>query len=201
MRGRSPKVGSEPNAVNAGPKPDAEPKPNAINACSIGKCKKCNNEGQLRNSTGHYKVVTLIFLPSCSVEQGWGLSVEIPMSWMRDVDRPSSHNSSCRGGWVKAASGLSAKVGTTRQSCGVGGRDGWPMVIARLAMESKRIEPEPTKYVPSGIAKLYGPECGLSLGPACVLFGSRGLGVSTFPWRRLTDTRERRSRHLSFYDP
>ncbi|PKI70254.1 hypothetical protein CRG98_009331 [Punica granatum] len=32
-------------------------------------------------------------------------------------------------------------------------------------------------------------------------FGLRGLGVSTFPWRRVTDTRERRSRHLSFYDP
>ncbi|PKI74515.1 hypothetical protein CRG98_005092 [Punica granatum] len=29
----------------------------------------------------------------------------------------------------------------------------------------------------------------------------RGLGVSTFPWGRVTDTRERRSRHLSFYDP
>ncbi|OWM75168.1 hypothetical protein CDL15_Pgr012654 [Punica granatum] len=32
-------------------------------------------------------------------------------------------------------------------------------------------------------------------------FGLRGLGVSTFPWGRVTDTRERRSRHLSFYDP
>ncbi|PKI61609.1 hypothetical protein CRG98_017984 [Punica granatum] len=31
-------------------------------------------------------------------------------------------------------------------------------------------------------------------------FGLRGLGVSTFPWGRVTDTRERRSRHLSFYD-
>ncbi|PKI41142.1 hypothetical protein CRG98_038467, partial [Punica granatum] len=32
-------------------------------------------------------------------------------------------------------------------------------------------------------------------------FGLRGLGVSTFPWGRVTDTRERRSRHLSFYHP
>ncbi|PKI53183.1 hypothetical protein CRG98_026424 [Punica granatum] len=32
-------------------------------------------------------------------------------------------------------------------------------------------------------------------------FGSRGLGVSTFPWGRVTDTRERRSRHSSFYNP
>ncbi|PKI48974.1 hypothetical protein CRG98_030641, partial [Punica granatum] len=31
-------------------------------------------------------------------------------------------------------------------------------------------------------------------------FGSRVLGVSTFSWGRVTDTRERRSRHLSFYD-
>ncbi|PKI53838.1 hypothetical protein CRG98_025779 [Punica granatum] len=66
---------------------------------------------------------------------------------------------------------------------------------------SKRIEPEPTKCVLSGVAKLYEPECGLSSGPALRAFGSRGLGVSTFPWGRVTDTRERRSRHLSFYDP
>ncbi|PKI59367.1 hypothetical protein CRG98_020235 [Punica granatum] len=32
-------------------------------------------------------------------------------------------------------------------------------------------------------------------------FGSHSLGVSTFPWGRVTDTRERKSRHLSFYDP
>ncbi|PKI74524.1 hypothetical protein CRG98_005066 [Punica granatum] len=48
---------------------------------------------------------------------------------------------------------------------------------------------------------LYGPECGLLSGPALRAFGSRGLGLSTFPWGRVTDTRERRSRHLSFYDP
>ncbi|OWM86016.1 hypothetical protein CDL15_Pgr011893 [Punica granatum] len=40
------------------------------------------------------------------------------------VDRPSGHSSSCRGGRVKAASGLPAKVGTARLSCRVGGRDG-----------------------------------------------------------------------------
>ncbi|PKI64988.1 hypothetical protein CRG98_014612 [Punica granatum] len=95
MSGRSPKVGPkpdagpkldavnagpEPNAVNegpepdAGPEPDVGPKPNAVNA--------------------------------------------------RPVDRPSGHNSSCRGERVKAASGLPAKVGTTLLSCGVGGRDG-----------------------------------------------------------------------------
>ncbi|PKI43678.1 hypothetical protein CRG98_035931 [Punica granatum] len=51
------------------------------------------------------------------------------------VDRPSGHNSSCCRGRVKAASGLPAKVGTTRLSCGVGGRAGRLLVIARLAME------------------------------------------------------------------
>ncbi|PKI75097.1 hypothetical protein CRG98_004571 [Punica granatum] len=39
------------------------------------------------------------------------------------------------------------------------------------------------------------------VGARMLVFGSRGLGVSTFPWGRVTDTRERRSRHLSFYDP
>ncbi|PKI75226.1 hypothetical protein CRG98_004377 [Punica granatum] len=42
------------------------------------------------------------------------------------------------------------------------------------------IEPEPTNYVPSGVAKLYEPECPL----VGVLMGaneSRVLGVSTFP--------------------
>ncbi|PKI52593.1 hypothetical protein CRG98_027021 [Punica granatum] len=40
---------------------------------------------------------------------------------------------------------------------------------------------------------LYGPECGLSSGPASLAFGSRGLGSSTFPWGRVTDTREKES--------
>ncbi|PKI58240.1 hypothetical protein CRG98_021322 [Punica granatum] len=38
-------------------------------------------------------------------------------------------------------------------------------------------------------------------GPRARDLKSRGLGVSTFPWGRVTETRERRSRHLSFYDP
>ncbi|PKI35884.1 hypothetical protein CRG98_043724 [Punica granatum] len=45
--------------------------------------------------------------------------------------------------------------------------------------QANGIEPEPTKYLPNGVAKLYGPECGLSSGPALRAFGSRGLGVST----------------------
>ncbi|PKI51019.1 hypothetical protein CRG98_028591 [Punica granatum] len=38
------------------------------------------------------------------------------------------------------------------------------------------------------VARVYGPECGLLSGPA-----SRGLGVSTFPWGRVTDTCEKES--------
>ncbi|PKI37504.1 hypothetical protein CRG98_042102 [Punica granatum] len=51
------------------------------------------------------------------------------------------------------------------------------------------------------LCPMYGPECGLSSRPASRAFGSRGLGVSTFLWERVTDTREKRSCHLSFYDP
>ncbi|PKI71822.1 hypothetical protein CRG98_007761 [Punica granatum] len=35
--------------------------------------------------------------------------------------------------------------------------------------QTNEIEPEPIKYVPSGVAKLYGPNCRLSSGPACAL--------------------------------
>ncbi|PKI47566.1 hypothetical protein CRG98_032041 [Punica granatum] len=59
--------------------------------------------------------------------------------------------------------------------------------------QSKRIEPKPTKCVPSGVAKLYGPECGLSSWPASRAFRLRGLRVSTFPWGHVTDTREKES--------
>ncbi|OWM87703.1 hypothetical protein CDL15_Pgr027307 [Punica granatum] len=45
-------------------------------------------------------------------------------------------HSTSRHGEVKSTGGLPAKVGTTRLSCGVGGRDGGPLVVARLAMES-----------------------------------------------------------------
>ncbi|PKI37496.1 hypothetical protein CRG98_042110 [Punica granatum] len=42
---------------------------------------------------------------------------------VESVGRPLVHDSSCHGGRVKAAGALLAKVGTTRLSCGVGGRD------------------------------------------------------------------------------
>ncbi|PKI70816.1 hypothetical protein CRG98_008783 [Punica granatum] len=51
------------------------------------------------------------------------------------MDSASGHSIS-RYGEVKTAGGLPAKVGTTRLSCGVGGRAGRPLVIAHLAMES-----------------------------------------------------------------
>ncbi|OWM82738.1 hypothetical protein CDL15_Pgr020675 [Punica granatum] len=47
MRCRIAKVGSKPDAVNVGLKPDAGPKPNVVNVCSIGKCKKCESKGCL----------------------------------------------------------------------------------------------------------------------------------------------------------
>ncbi|OWM90205.1 hypothetical protein CDL15_Pgr006526 [Punica granatum] len=67
MHGRNPKAGPNPDVVNAGPEPDAGPKPdvvyagmepdagpepdvgpepNAVNACSIRKCKRCKSKGQ-----------------------------------------------------------------------------------------------------------------------------------------------------------
>ncbi|OWM63919.1 hypothetical protein CDL15_Pgr012365 [Punica granatum] len=96
MRGQNLKAGPKLDAVNAGPKPDAVnagsepdvgPEPNAVNACSIRKGKRCKSKGQcwgraqcskcvldkkvqemqkqrsmLRKSAGHCKAVTLIFL-------------------------------------------------------------------------------------------------------------------------------------------
>ncbi|PKI56812.1 hypothetical protein CRG98_022770 [Punica granatum] len=52
------------------------------------------------------------------------------------MDSASGHSAS-HYGEVKTAGGLPAKVSTTLLSCGVGGLDGRPLVIARLAMERK----------------------------------------------------------------
>ncbi|PKI64779.1 hypothetical protein CRG98_014848 [Punica granatum] len=51
------------------------------------------------------------------------------------------------------------------------------------------------------VTRLSNTSLTLSSYPEASAFGSRGLGVSTFLWGHVTDTRERRSRHLSFYDP
>ncbi|PKI56496.1 hypothetical protein CRG98_023134 [Punica granatum] len=50
------------------------------------------------------------------------------------VDRPSVHNSSCRGGRVKTAGGLPVVVGTTRLPCGVGGWDGLGLWSQRILL-------------------------------------------------------------------
>ncbi|PKI49902.1 hypothetical protein CRG98_029686 [Punica granatum] len=256
--GPEPDVGSEPNAVNAGPELDAGPEPDAINAGpepDAGLEPDVGPEPNAVNAEPEPNAVNAGLEPDVGLEPNAvtvGPKPDVGPE-PNAVDRPSGHNSSCRGGRVKAASGLPAKVGTTRLSCGVGGRDGLGFWLARLACcagwvagmdsasdhstsrygevktagglpakvgttrlscedmvvavqtsdagnQSKRVEPEPTKYVPSGVAKLYGPECGLSSGLALRAFGSRGLGVYTFPWERVTDARERWSRHLPFYD-
>ncbi|OWM72492.1 hypothetical protein CDL15_Pgr013847 [Punica granatum] len=54
--------------------------------------------------------------------------------WVAGMDSASGPSAS-RYGEVKTAGGLPAKVGITRLSCGVGGQDGRPLVITRLAME------------------------------------------------------------------
>ncbi|PKI74292.1 hypothetical protein CRG98_005317 [Punica granatum] len=125
--GRSPKVGL---------KPDAGPKSDAINAGSEPDSGSEPDVGPEPNAVNPG-------LEPDAVNAG---------SEPDAVDRPSGHGSSCCGGRAKAASGLPAKVGTTRLSCGtagglpakvgttrlscgVGGRDGRPLVIGRLAME------------------------------------------------------------------
>ncbi|PKI73201.1 hypothetical protein CRG98_006399 [Punica granatum] len=156
MPGRSPKVGPKPDAVNAGPEPDARsepdvgPEPNAVNAGSKPdggpkpKSRLKPNAGPKPNSGAEAR---------CS---GSALGPQLALPWRKGEDRGWStregrHDSPVmRGGWpgwtasghstsrhgeVKTAGGLPSKVGTTRLSCGVGGRDGRPLVIARLAME------------------------------------------------------------------
>ncbi|PKI58379.1 hypothetical protein CRG98_021254 [Punica granatum] len=60
------------------------------------------------------------------------------------------------------------------------------------SVQANEIEPEPTKYVPSGVTKLYGPECGLLYEPACAILDHAA-------WKRpppqgcVTDTREKDS--------
>ncbi|OWM63055.1 hypothetical protein CDL15_Pgr026229 [Punica granatum] len=71
MQGRSPK------AVDAGPKPESS-------KCMLDrKMQEMQKQRSMkRNSARRCNAVTLICLRSCSVEQGWGLSVEIPRSWI-----------------------------------------------------------------------------------------------------------------------
>ncbi|PKI49279.1 hypothetical protein CRG98_030322 [Punica granatum] len=66
------------------------------------------------------------------------------------VGRPSIHGSPCHGGRVKAAGGLPAKVGTTRLSCGVSGRNERPLVTVSLTMKRCR----PRVVYPRRLARL-----------------------------------------------
>ncbi|OWM72689.1 hypothetical protein CDL15_Pgr009146 [Punica granatum] len=93
---------------------------------------------------------------SLTWEGGSALGLQLALPWRKGEDRRWStgegwHDSPVmRGGWpgctafghsmsrhgeVKTVGGLPAKVGTTRRSCGVGGWDVRPLVIACLAME------------------------------------------------------------------
>ncbi|PKI75878.1 hypothetical protein CRG98_003793 [Punica granatum] len=67
-----------------------------------------------------------------STREGWHDLPVIRGGWPGET---ASGHSTSRHGEVKTAGGLPVKVGTTRLSCRVGGRDGRPLVTARLAME------------------------------------------------------------------
>ncbi|PKI49809.1 hypothetical protein CRG98_029786 [Punica granatum] len=56
--------------------------------------------------------------------------------------------------------------------------------------QTNEIEPEPTKYVLSGVAKLYGPECGLSSGLVCALL-DRAAWECPLSRGCVTDTHEK----------
>ncbi|OWM72928.1 hypothetical protein CDL15_Pgr016560 [Punica granatum] len=100
MRGRNPNVSPKLDAENTGPEPDARPKPNAVNACSIRKCKRCKSKdrGWSTREGRHNSPV---------MRGGWS-------GWTA-----SGHITSRRGE-VKTVGGLPAKVGTTRLSCETG---------------------------------------------------------------------------------
>ncbi|PKI60926.1 hypothetical protein CRG98_018672 [Punica granatum] len=65
---------------------------------------------------------------------------------------------------------------------------------------SKRIEPEPTKKSPVKSPSCTDPNVDSRRGPHARFWIAR-LGSVHLPVGNVTDTRERRSRHLSFYDP
>ncbi|PKI51644.1 hypothetical protein CRG98_027946 [Punica granatum] len=111
-------AGPEPNAVNAEPEPDAGSKPNAVNA---------RPEPDAVNAGPEPNAVNACSIRKCKKCKNKGLVAR--------MDSASVHNAS-RYREVKTAGSLPEKVGTTCLSCGVGGRDGRPLVIARLTMES-----------------------------------------------------------------
>ncbi|PKI52241.1 hypothetical protein CRG98_027368, partial [Punica granatum] len=156
--GPEPDVGPEPNAVNAGLEPDAVnagpelddgPEPNAVNA---GPEPDAVNAGSEPDAGPELDAVNAGPEPDAGSEPHTVNAGPEPDAGSEPdvvnvgpepdvVDRPSGHSSSCRRGRVKAASGLPTKVGTTRLSCGVGGRDGlgfWSQHISLWRSEDLR---------------------------------------------------------------
>ncbi|OWM83045.1 hypothetical protein CDL15_Pgr005074 [Punica granatum] len=151
MRGRNAKAGPKLDAVNAGPEPDARPKAHASLVDAQGLAKRCASDHAVMFSVSK-KLVSV----SLTWEGESALDPQLALPWRKGEGRRWStcegwHDSPImRGGWpgstafghstfrhgeVKIAGGLPAKVGTTRLSCGVGGRDGRPLVTARLTVE------------------------------------------------------------------
>ncbi|PKI39016.1 hypothetical protein CRG98_040582 [Punica granatum] len=147
--------GSKPNVVNARPKPDAEPKPKSRAETQCGaEAQYSPYRGGREKAVGGLpaKVGTTRRSGGVSGRDGLGFWSQRISLWRSEdhgwSTREGWHNSPVvRGGWpgwtafghstsrrgeVKTVGGLPAKVGTTRLSCGVGGRDGRPLQKARL---------------------------------------------------------------------
>ncbi|PKI75905.1 hypothetical protein CRG98_003704 [Punica granatum] len=71
--------------------------------------------------------------------------------------------------------------------------------VNKQANKASRNEPEPSKYVPSGVAKLCAPEFHLVRARMREAYATRLGGVHLPGGGQRTHVR--RSRHLSFYDP
>ncbi|PKI57883.1 hypothetical protein CRG98_021722 [Punica granatum] len=120
----------------------------------------CNAWGHAKRCASDHAVMVSVSKKLVSVsltcEGGSALGLQLALPWRKGEDRRWStregwHDSPVmRGGWsgctasghsmsrhgeVKTVGGLPAKVSTTHLSCRVGGQDGRPLVIARLAME------------------------------------------------------------------
>ncbi|PKI48975.1 hypothetical protein CRG98_030642 [Punica granatum] len=151
-------AGPKLNVVNAGPKPDAEPKPKNKAEAQCGAEARYNAWGHGKRRASNHTVTLSVSKKLVSVSLAWEggsiLGPQLALPWRKGEGRrwparegwqvmwggwpgwTASGHSTSRHGEVKTVGGLPAKVGTTRLSCEVGGRDGRPLVIARLAIES-----------------------------------------------------------------
>ncbi|PKI72251.1 hypothetical protein CRG98_007325 [Punica granatum] len=103
-------MGPEPDAVNAGPEPDAGPKPNVVNERPKLDAEPKPNAGPKPNSGAEARCNR-----GWSTLEGWHNSPVMRGGWPRWM---ASGHSTSRHGEVKTASGLPTKVGTTCLSCG-----------------------------------------------------------------------------------